>query len=104
MGISISTTSSSTITLAACLRLVGGGTCGGLVNTALIGAPRGASSSALTGLTAPACATQGVQAHAAISSARRACVHAAVKIFMLSLLASSDALRMHLMGEASAAV
>src|SRR6187200_1025853 len=46
IAMSFSTTSSSTITLAGVLRVIGGGTFGGLVSTARIGAPCGEPGSA----------------------------------------------------------
>jgi hypothetical protein len=47
IGLSTSMTSSSTMTLAGCLRFVGGGTCGGLVSTAVTGSPCGGPKSPL---------------------------------------------------------
>src|SRR4051812_14667973 len=57
IGMSFSTTSSSTMTFAGVLRLVGGGTFGGLVSTARMAAPCGAEVSPLAfgaGAAAPA--------------------------------------------------
>jgi hypothetical protein len=76
---SFSTTSSSTITRAGALRPVGGGTLGGGVSTARIGAPCGAAESALAARGDATGSTARTAARASAAAMATTTIAAAVK-------------------------